>query len=82
MTITRVGSNAKYASGWDLAFGRAQSSKKSASVASKSIKGKAKGSSASAKKAAKSTSVKVEGKATGKKKAAPKKTATKKAKSK
>lgn len=35
MTITRVGSNEKYASGWDLAFGGKKKAAKSAKKAAK-----------------------------------------------
>ena len=35
MTITRVGTSAKYASGWDAAFKGGKASKKSAATASK-----------------------------------------------
>ena len=36
MTITRVGTNAKYASGWETAFSRGKSSKKAAAAKKKS----------------------------------------------
>ena len=35
MTITRVGTSAKYASGWDAAFSKGKSAKKAATVAAK-----------------------------------------------
>ena len=35
MTITRVGTSAKYANGWDSAFGKGKSAKKSAAATSK-----------------------------------------------
>ncbi|MDX1944293.1 MAG: hypothetical protein SFU86_02720 [Pirellulaceae bacterium] len=35
MTITRVGTNAKYADGWDAAFGKSGGAKKSAKAAAK-----------------------------------------------
>jgi hypothetical protein len=48
VTITRVGTNAKYADGWDTAF-----SKKRATTASKKTAGKKTAKKASAKKSGK-----------------------------
>ncbi len=56
MTITRVGSTAKYASGWEMAFGTTKS-KKSASGAPKAAK-KVAGKKAAAKKAPKKSPAK------------------------
>ncbi len=35
MTITRIGTNAKYATGWDAAFSRGKKAKKTAAAATK-----------------------------------------------
>lgn len=85
MTITRVGSNEKYAEGWAAAFGKGKPAKKAAvgksaaaakSTAKASATKKSVAKKAPAKKAA--PVAKVSSKLAGKKKAAPKKAATKK----
>jgi len=40
MTITRVGTSAKYANGWDAAFKGGKSAKKTAAVSKKKAAGK------------------------------------------
>lgn len=71
MTITRVGSNEKYASGWEAAFGKAKPAKKAGGSTDKGSTAK-KGAKKAAPKAAKSA------KAPKSAKSSPKKTAAKK----
>lgn len=86
MTITRVGSNEKYASGWERAFGKnvKKASKLSATAkatpAKKASKAAATGKSASLKVAAQAGKGATAVKKSAAKKASPKKAAAKKAK--